>query len=82
MTIVKLTSRKFVIMGKRLRFYEFKIMTRDHIIELKPYNKLYFDNDKEMMFVGTNHEIKSINLNNAAIMDSFTIETSNITTQL
>jgi hypothetical protein len=65
-------------MGKRLRFYEFKIVTKDSIIELKPFNKLYFDHDKEMMFVGTNHEIKSINLNNAAIMDNFTIETSNI----
>lgn len=78
MMIQRIGKRKMVIMGKRLRFYEFKIANKDTIMEMKPFNKVYFDQSKEMMFIGTNHEIKSINLNNAAIIDSYSIETSNI----
>ena len=37
MTITKISDRKFIVMGKRLKCYEFKLIPSEVVIELKPY---------------------------------------------
>ena len=78
MIIQKLSAKRFVIMGRKLRFYEFLVVSKDQVIELKPFKMLYFDMNRVTMYLGTNFEIKCVNLNNASILDCYTHETSNL----
>lgn len=82
MIIQKLSAKRFVIMGKKMRFYEFLVVSKDKVIELKPFKMLYFDMKRVTMYLATNFEIKCINLNNASILDCYTQETSNINQEL
>jgi hypothetical protein len=82
MSIRKLSPKRFVVMGKRLRFYEFIVVAKDNIVELKPFRNLHFNVKRETMYLATNFEIKTINLNNGSVIDNFNQETSNIGEEL
>lgn len=82
MYIRKISATQFVVMGRRFKFYEFQFQNKDNDMEINPMRQLYFDKEKELLYIATNYEVTSISLNTGNTISKFDTESSNFSSEL